>query len=143
MRRDAAAISIAATRVVKMKIGGEPIAEDRRRIEAVLKEIGARPAGGGRQRTLRSGDGDRLCENAAGIRLFWYEEAGDPLDYQFQAALAEFYPGPDGDGGEPVQPPGCAQPDPLRRHAARIATGCSSIALCHTGCANTSGRWRC
>ena len=26
--------------------------------------------------------------------LFWYEEPGDPLDYQLQAALAEFYPGP-------------------------------------------------
>ena len=26
--------------------------------------------------------------------LFWYEEAGDPLDYSLQAALAEFYPGP-------------------------------------------------
>jgi D(-)-tartrate dehydratase len=26
--------------------------------------------------------------------LFWYEEAGDPLDYALQAALAEFYPGP-------------------------------------------------
>ena len=26
--------------------------------------------------------------------LFWYEEAGDPLDFQLQAALAEFYPGP-------------------------------------------------
>ncbi|MCC8949372.1 mandelate racemase/muconate lactonizing enzyme family protein [Bradyrhizobium sp. Arg62] len=25
--------------------------------------------------------------------LFWYEEAGDPLDYALQAALAEFYPG--------------------------------------------------
>lgn len=25
--------------------------------------------------------------------LFWYEETGDPLDYQLQAALAEFYPG--------------------------------------------------
>src|SRR5271170_3709566 len=25
--------------------------------------------------------------------LFWYEEAGDPLDYSLQAALAEFYPG--------------------------------------------------
>ena len=27
-------------------------------------------------------------------KLFWYEEIGDPLDYQLQAALAEFYPGP-------------------------------------------------
>ena len=26
--------------------------------------------------------------------LFWYEEAGDPLDFQLQAALAEFYPHP-------------------------------------------------
>ena len=26
--------------------------------------------------------------------LFWYEEAGDPLDFALQAALAEFYPGP-------------------------------------------------
>ena len=26
--------------------------------------------------------------------LFWYEEAGDPLDYALQAALADFYPGP-------------------------------------------------
>ena len=26
--------------------------------------------------------------------LFWYEEAGDPLDFQLQAALAEYYPGP-------------------------------------------------
>jgi L-alanine-DL-glutamate epimerase-like enolase superfamily enzyme len=26
--------------------------------------------------------------------LFWYEEAGDPLDYALQAALSEFYPAP-------------------------------------------------
>src|SRR5260221_13328621 len=26
--------------------------------------------------------------------LFWYEEIGDPLDYAFQAAISEFYPGP-------------------------------------------------
>jgi L-alanine-DL-glutamate epimerase-like enolase superfamily enzyme len=26
--------------------------------------------------------------------LFWYEEAGDPLDFAMQAALAEFYPAP-------------------------------------------------
>ena len=26
--------------------------------------------------------------------LFWYEEAGDPLDYGLQAALAEYYPAP-------------------------------------------------
>ena len=26
--------------------------------------------------------------------LFWYEEAGDPLDYALQAELADYYPGP-------------------------------------------------
>ena len=38
--------------------------------------------------------------------LFWYEEAGDPLDYALQAASAEFYPGADGDRRKPVQPSG-------------------------------------
>jgi L-alanine-DL-glutamate epimerase-like enolase superfamily enzyme len=81
--------------VVKMKIGGAAIDEDRRRIEAVLAEIG---------------DGARLAVDANGrfdletaiayakmlrdYPLFWYEEAGDPLDFALQAALAEFYPAP-------------------------------------------------
>ena len=44
--------------VVKMKIGGAPIAEDRMRIEAVLEEIGKRGAARRRrQRPLRSRDG--------------------------------------------------------------------------------------
>jgi len=81
--------------VVKMKIGGESLAVDRRRIESVLSEIGsdARLAvdANGRFDTLTA------IEYAKALReypLFWYEEAGDPLDYQLQAALAEFYPGP-------------------------------------------------
>jgi L-alanine-DL-glutamate epimerase-like enolase superfamily enzyme len=81
--------------VVKMKIGGETIAEDRRRIEAVLKEIGANA------RLAVDANGRFDLEAAIGYAkmlreydLFWYEEAGDPLDYQLQAALAEFYPGP-------------------------------------------------
>ena len=82
--------------VVKMKIGGATLDEDRRRIEAVLQEIGTDArAGCGCQRAVRSRRRDRLCEDAARrTTLFWYEEAGDPLDYQLQAALAEFYPGP-------------------------------------------------
>ena len=52
--------------VVKMKIGGAPIAEDRERIEAVLEEIGKRGAARRRrQRPLRSGDRDRLRQDAA------------------------------------------------------------------------------
>lgn len=81
--------------VVKMKIGGESLATDCRRIESVLAEIGsdARLAvdANGRFDTLTA------IEYAKALHqypLFWYEEAGDPLDYRLQAALAEFYPGP-------------------------------------------------
>jgi L-alanine-DL-glutamate epimerase-like enolase superfamily enzyme len=80
--------------VVKMKIGGAPIEEDRSRIEAVLKEI----AGHGRLAVDANGrfDLETAIAYAKMLReydLFWYEEAGDPLDYSLQAALAEFYPG--------------------------------------------------
>ena len=81
--------------VVKMKIGGASIEEDRRRIEAVLSEIG----NNGQLAVDANGrfDLQTAIDYAKMLRdypLFWYEEAGDPLDYQLQAALAEFYPGP-------------------------------------------------
>jgi L-alanine-DL-glutamate epimerase-like enolase superfamily enzyme len=81
-------------RTVKMKIGGAPLAEDLRRIEAVLAVV--------------DGEGSRLAVDANGrfdletaiayaealepYRLRWYEEAGDPLDYALQARLGEIYP---------------------------------------------------
>jgi L-alanine-DL-glutamate epimerase-like enolase superfamily enzyme len=81
--------------VVKMKIGGETLDDDRRRIEAVLREIGsdARLAvdANGRFDLAAAIDYARMLRQ---YDLFWYEEPGDPLDYQLQAALAEFYPGP-------------------------------------------------
>lgn len=85
----------AGYRVVKMKIGGAPLSDDLRRIEAVL--------------SLMS-DGERLAVDANGrfnleaaveygealapFDLHWYEEPGDPLDYQLHADLAAQYPGP-------------------------------------------------
>ena len=81
--------------VVKMKIGGASLDEDRGRIEAVLKEIGTHA------RLAVDANGRFDLETAIAYAkmlrdypLFWYEEAGDPLDYALQAALAEFYPGP-------------------------------------------------
>jgi len=81
---------------VKMKIGGAPLADDLRRIEAVIEVLG--------------GDGSRLAVDANGrfdlataidyaraiepYGLRWYEEAGDPLDYALQAVLGEVYAGP-------------------------------------------------
>jgi len=81
--------------VVKMKIGGLSLYDDRQRIEAVLKEID------GQARLAVDANGRFNLETAIAYAkllreypLFWYEEAGDPLDYALQAALAEFYPGP-------------------------------------------------
>ncbi|MDB5759009.1 MAG: mandelate racemase [Burkholderia sp.] len=81
--------------VVKMKIGGDGLAEDQRRIEAVLSVLK---------------DGQRLCVDANGrfdmdtaiayakalgqYKLFWYEEAGDPLDYELQSILRSYCPNP-------------------------------------------------
>ncbi len=81
--------------VVKIKIGGAPLADDLQRIEAVLKILDR---------------GDQLAVDANGrfdlataveyakalapYGLHWYEEAGDPLDYELQSKLAEHYPGP-------------------------------------------------
>ncbi|HEV8034914.1 mandelate racemase/muconate lactonizing enzyme family protein [Yoonia sp.] len=81
--------------VVKMKIGGATIDEDQRRIEAVLAEIGSEA-----QLAVDANgrfDLETAIAYAKMLRnypLFWYEEIGDPLDYQLQAAMAEFYPGP-------------------------------------------------
>ncbi|MDQ0322642.1 L-alanine-DL-glutamate epimerase-like enolase superfamily enzyme [Pararhizobium capsulatum DSM 1112] len=81
--------------VVKMKIGGASVEEDQTRIEAVLSEIGPQA------RLAVDANGRFDLETAIAYAkmlrqypLFWYEEAGDPLDYQLQAALAEFYAGP-------------------------------------------------
>jgi L-alanine-DL-glutamate epimerase-like enolase superfamily enzyme len=81
--------------VVKMKIGGADLAEDCRRIEAVLEELGteAKLAVDANGRF----DLETAIAYAKALReypLFWFEEAGDPLDYALQAALADFYPGP-------------------------------------------------
>ena len=82
--------------VVKMKIGGADLAEDLKRIEAVLEVL--------------DGDGSRLAVDVNGrfdlqtaldygraiepYNLFWYEEIGDPLDYRLNAIVSEQYSGP-------------------------------------------------
>jgi D(-)-tartrate dehydratase len=81
--------------VVKMKIGGASLDEDLRRIDSVLSILQ---------------DGQRLAVDANGrfdldtaiayakalsrYNLFWYEEAGDPLDFELQATLRNYYANP-------------------------------------------------
>jgi L-alanine-DL-glutamate epimerase-like enolase superfamily enzyme len=81
--------------VVKMKIGGASLSEDCQRIEAVLKML----APGQRLAVDANGRFDlptamAYAKALAGYNLFWYEEAGDPLDYELQAALAPHYAPP-------------------------------------------------
>ncbi len=78
--------------VVKMKIGGDTLAEDLRRIEAVIEVTGT----GSKLAVDANGRFDldtaiAYAEALAPYGLFWYEEAGDPLDYALQAELANHY----------------------------------------------------
>jgi L-alanine-DL-glutamate epimerase-like enolase superfamily enzyme len=80
---------------VKMKIGGAPLSEDLRRVEAVLKilETSDQLAVDANGRfDLQSAVAYARALAPYGLR--WYEEPGDPLDYQLQAELANHYPGP-------------------------------------------------
>jgi len=81
--------------VVKKKIGGASLSEDRKRIESVLKLLGP----GQRLAVDANGRFDQktAVEYAKALSeydLFWYEEAGDPLDYALQAELAKHYDKP-------------------------------------------------
>lgn len=74
---------------VKMKIGGAPLEEDLKRIEAVLEVVGR----GGALAVDANGRFDeetalRYAEALGSYGLKWYEEPGDPLDYDLLAAVA-------------------------------------------------------
>jgi D(-)-tartrate dehydratase len=81
--------------VVKKKIGGASLKEDLRRIEAVLAEIGSEA-----QLAVDANGRFDLATAIAYAKelrqfpLFWYEEPGDPLDYELQSELAQHYPKP-------------------------------------------------
>ncbi len=89
--------------VIKMKIGGVSLADDMKRIEVVLRELegygdGSEPPGS-RLAVDANGRFDLATARAYGrelepLKLFWYEEAGDPLDYALQAELAGDYAPP-------------------------------------------------
>lgn len=79
----------------KMKIGGASLETDRQRIEAALQVAG----GGSRLAVDANGrfDLDTALQYARALEpygLMWFEEAGDPLDYELNCALAQAYNGP-------------------------------------------------
>lgn len=79
---------------VKMKIGGAALAEDLRRIEAVIDAVGD----AGRVAVDANGRFDRAqatrwADALAPYGLRWYEEPGDPLDYALHRAVTDRYDG--------------------------------------------------
>jgi L-alanine-DL-glutamate epimerase-like enolase superfamily enzyme len=77
---------------VKMKVGGVPLAEDLKRIEAVIEVVGE----GKNVAVDVNGRFDlkQAIEFGEAIKPYkvrWYEEVGDPLDYALQNELAKHY----------------------------------------------------
>ena len=77
-----------------------------------------RAAGGRRQWPLRPRDRDRLRQDAARLSAVLVRRGGRPARLRAAGGACGVLSGTDGDRGEPVQPPGRAQPAALRRHAA-------------------------
>ena len=81
--------------VVKKKIGGASLSEDCKRIEAILKILGpgeqlAVDANGRFDLETAINYGKALSQ----YNLFWYEEPGDPLDFELHKELSQHYSGP-------------------------------------------------
>jgi L-alanine-DL-glutamate epimerase-like enolase superfamily enzyme len=81
--------------MVKMKVGGLPLDEDLRRLEAVLEIVGA----GERLAVDANAKFDRVealryAQALAPFKLRWFEEPCDPLDYALFAELASVYAPP-------------------------------------------------
>jgi L-alanine-DL-glutamate epimerase-like enolase superfamily enzyme len=81
--------------VVKMKIGGAPLDEDLRRIDAVLDVLEP----GQRLAVDANGRFDRetalaYAQALSAYDLFWFEEPCGPLDYALHAEVAQAYDGP-------------------------------------------------
>ena len=80
---------------VKMKVGGLPLAEDLRRLEAVLKVVGAGSALAVDANCKFSREAAFAYADAlAPYGLRWFEEPCDPLDFSLLAEIAQRYAGP-------------------------------------------------
>ena len=81
--------------MVKMKVGGLPLEEDCRRIEAVLQVLGSEA----KLAVDANGKFDRsealaYAKALAPFRLRWFEEPCDPLDFALLAEIASQYDAP-------------------------------------------------
>src|SRR5262245_22888254 len=78
--------------MVKMKVGGLPLDDDLRRLEAVLEVVGS-----GKHLAVDAnckfdrGDAFRYAKALASFNLRWFEEPCDPLNFALFAELARIY----------------------------------------------------
>jgi L-alanine-DL-glutamate epimerase-like enolase superfamily enzyme len=81
--------------MVKMKVGGLPLAEDLRRLEAVLEVVGS-----GNNLAVDANckfereEALAYAKALAPFELRWFEEPCDPLDFELLAELADVYAPP-------------------------------------------------
>jgi L-alanine-DL-glutamate epimerase-like enolase superfamily enzyme len=81
--------------MVKMKVGGMPLEEDLRRVEAVKKILppGAQLAVDANSKFARD-EALAYARALAPFRLRWFEEPCDPLDFALLAEIASVYDAP-------------------------------------------------
>ncbi len=103
----------------KIKIGGVPLEQDLRRVEAAAKVI---PTAGLAVDAMNAYDARGSREAAAALaphRLWWFEDICDPLDLETHAAVAASYPHPIAAGEALFSHGGGQAPRPVRGAAAR------------------------
>lgn len=95
LRREIEGYLEAGYTIVKIKIGGAALADDLRRVEAVIETVGdasrvAVDASGRLEPALV----EQYAAALAPYGLWWFEEPVDPLDYRGLAGIAACYDGP-------------------------------------------------
>ena len=133
--------------MVKMKVGGAPLDEDMRRIEAVKSILPshAELAVDANSKFDRA-EALRYAEAMAPYELRWFEEPCDPLDYATLADISDAYPHALSTGENLFSHPGRGKPGALRQPeagAARRDPGRSAAGLRHHAiCPHAAARWR-
>jgi len=84
--------------MVKMKVGGLPLAEDCRRIEAVLAVLGDAKLAVDANGKFDRAESLAYAKALAPFGLRWFEEPCHPLDFALYAEIAQAYDGPIGTG---------------------------------------------
>ncbi|HYC18298.1 MAG TPA: enolase C-terminal domain-like protein [Pseudolabrys sp.] len=81
--------------MVKMKVGGLPLDQDLRRLEAVLEVVGSSEnLAVDANCKFNRGESLRYAKALSPFKLRWFEEPCDPLDFALFAELAEAYEPP-------------------------------------------------